>query len=294
LQKSYTVSFLTKQKKKNEGEVPQYYVEKAHPAIIAPAVFEMVQKEVERRKGGKNRHSGAGLFSSKIKCANCGGWYGAKLWHSTSKYRRTVYQCNRKFEDGHRCQTPHFDENTIMELYVKAVNILLSDKNEIIANFKLIQKALFDTSSLEAEKVSFQTELAVTADLLQKCIDENARVALDQADYQQRYDALFVRFSTAKTRIDELTEQITEAKSRGQNIAEFLAGLKKQEGLITEFDEGLWHSLLDYATVYSYKDVRFTFKDGTEIKAIEPTLDNTLDGLTIVRKYAMHPARPSE
>ena len=292
LQKSYTVSFLTKQKKKNEGEVPQYYVEKAHPAIIDPAVFEMVQKEVGRRKHTINRHSGVGIFASRIKCGDCGSWYGAKVWHSNSKYRRTVYQCNRKFEDGGICQTPHLDENTIKELYIKTVNELLSDKNEIIANFTMIQKALFDTSVMEAEKVSLQTELAVTADLIQKCIDENARVALDQADYQQRYDALFTRFSTAQARIDKLAEQISESKARGQKIAEFLKGLKKQEGLIAEFDESLWHNLVDYATVYSYKDVRFTFKDGTEIKAIEPTPDNLLDGITVIRKYTTHPTCP--
>ena len=81
-----------------------------------------------------------------------------------------------------------------------------------------------------------------------------------------------------------MTQQISEAKARGQKIAEFLKGLRKQEGLITEFDESLWHSLVDYATVYSYKDMRFTFKDGTEIKAIEPAPDNSLDGI-IIRKY---------
>ena len=36
LQKSYTVDFLTKKKKINEGELPQYYVENSHPAIITP------------------------------------------------------------------------------------------------------------------------------------------------------------------------------------------------------------------------------------------------------------------
>ena len=76
-----------------------------------------------------------------------------------------------------------------------------------------------------------------------------------------------------------------------QKIAEFLKGLRKQEGLISEFDEGLWHSLVDYATVYSYKDMRFTFKDGTEIKAIEPTPDKSLDGI-IIRKYTTHPTCP--
>ena len=36
LQKSFTVDFLTKKTKVNEGEVPQYYVEDSHPAIIEP------------------------------------------------------------------------------------------------------------------------------------------------------------------------------------------------------------------------------------------------------------------
>lgn len=36
LQKCFTVDFLSKKKKANEGEVPQYYVENSHPAIIVP------------------------------------------------------------------------------------------------------------------------------------------------------------------------------------------------------------------------------------------------------------------
>mgnify|MGYP003851864741 CR=1 FL=1 len=34
LQKTYTVDFLTKKRLKNDGQVPQYYVEESHPAII--------------------------------------------------------------------------------------------------------------------------------------------------------------------------------------------------------------------------------------------------------------------
>jgi hypothetical protein len=193
-------------------------------------------------------------------------WYGSKVWHSNSKYRRTIYQCNGKFKDKNKCQTPHFDETTIKELYVKAVNMLLTDKNEILANLTLIQKTLFDTTAPEAEKVSLQAELAVTADLIQKCIDENASVTLDQNDYQQRYEALVVRFNTAQTRITELTDKICEAKARRHKMAGFIDELKKHDGIITEFDDALWHGLVEYATVYNYKDVRFTFKDGSEIK----------------------------
>lgn len=47
LQKCYTVDFLSKKRKVNEGEVPQYYVEGSHDAIIAPAEWQMVQLEIQ-------------------------------------------------------------------------------------------------------------------------------------------------------------------------------------------------------------------------------------------------------
>ena len=76
---------------KNTGQVPSYFVEQSHPAIIAPETFEMVQAEVARRKQEGGRYSGVSVFSGKIKCGECGGFFGAKVWHSTDKYRRTSY-----------------------------------------------------------------------------------------------------------------------------------------------------------------------------------------------------------
>ena len=52
LQKVFTVDYLTKQKKKNEGELAQYYVEGSHEPIIPPEVWERVQAEFERRRRG--------------------------------------------------------------------------------------------------------------------------------------------------------------------------------------------------------------------------------------------------
>ena len=78
LQKSFTVDFLTKKMKKNEGEVPQYYVEGSHPAIIDPEVFEQVQVEIER--GDKSSYRvAASIFSSKLYCAACGAFTAAKF-----------------------------------------------------------------------------------------------------------------------------------------------------------------------------------------------------------------------
>ena len=119
LQKEFTVDFLTKKHKKNEGEVPQYYVEGNHEAIISPKVFDLVQAELERRKRTKgSRYSGVSIFSNKIKCGDCGSWYGLKVWHSTDKYRKVIYRCNRKFDGDEKCGTPHVTEEEIKECTV--------------------------------------------------------------------------------------------------------------------------------------------------------------------------------
>ncbi len=267
LQKRYTVDFLTKKMKANEGEVPQYYVENSHPAIISPEVFDMVQAEMERRKTIPNRYSGTGMFASRIVCGQCGGFYGSKVWHSTNKYRRTIYQCNSKFKSEEKCRTPHLDEESIKQLFVSAVNRLLADKDEILANFETVKRVLFDTAALDREQADLQSEMAVVNELIQKCVDENARVAQSQDGYHQRYERLVGRFENAKNRFEEVADLRSEAKSRRDRMEAFIDCLRKQEGLITEFDEQLWYSLVDYATVYSDDDVRFTFKDGAIIKA---------------------------
>ena len=44
LQKTFTVDFLTKKRVKNEGHVPQYYVENSHEGIIPKELFLQVRK----------------------------------------------------------------------------------------------------------------------------------------------------------------------------------------------------------------------------------------------------------
>ena len=66
LQKSFTVDFLQKKTKVNEGEVPQYYVEHSHAAIIDPEEWEKVQLELTRRKTSTRRTLCNSPFASKM------------------------------------------------------------------------------------------------------------------------------------------------------------------------------------------------------------------------------------
>ena len=266
LQKSYTVDFLTKKKKVNEGEVPQYYVKNNHPAIITPDVFDMVQRELEQRGQNQGRHSGVHLFSGKIKCGQCGNWYGSKVWHSTDKYRHTIWRCNHKFKNEEICTTPHLTDEEIQEYFLSALRKLLADRDEILMTFELAKNAAFDLTTLIEEQDELQSELLVVSELMQQCIHENAHVALDQTEYQKRYDGLTERFNKAKARMDTVTATISDKQVRQATIEAFLDELRRLD-VVTEFQPALWYSLVDFMTVYSKADVRVTFKDGTEIQA---------------------------
>jgi len=266
MQKCYTADFLTKKQVPNNGVLPQYYVEGDHEAIIPPETFELVQQEMLRRNNRDNRYSGVDIFASRIVCGECGSYYGAKVWHSNSKYRRIIYRCNHKYHDGKTCSTPNLTEDEIKLSFVAAVNRLIANKDEVIANLEGMCQTLFETETLESEREKLNTEMYLLQNMIQAAIAENAHVALEQNIYQKRFDELSGKYEDEKRQHDDIKQQIADKTSARTAASQFIGTLKKMDGLITEFDLSLWGSLLDHATVYSKEDMRYTFKDGTEIK----------------------------
>lgn len=265
LQKTFTVDFLTKKKKLNEGEIPQYYVENSHPAIVSPEVFDLVQHEFKKRKNVKGYKTGSSCFSGKIICGECGSFYGSKVWHSTSRYRRTIWQCNQKFKNEKKCQTPHLYEDVIKQTFLEAFNSLLDNKDEIIEVYKEIIDALTDTSELDKEIAKLQSECEVVAELLHKCVDENARSALDQQQYQQRYTSLVGRYEAVKNGLKKIDDKRLERNAKRESIGVFIREIEQRDKLMNEFDEGLWITTVDAVVVHPEHEITFIFKDGLEL-----------------------------
>ena len=261
LQKSFCVDFLTKKMKPNEGEVPKYYVENSHPAIIEPAAFDEVQAELARRRQAKYNGKG-GCFSSRIICGECGSYFGRKVWHSTDEYRRVIWQCNNKYKGDCVCHTPHVDEEEIKQAFVEAINQMISSKDAIIKQYKAIIKTLTDTSALEQEHAKQQNEYDVVEGLIRRLIAENAQVGLDAEDYARREEELLARYDAAKSTMTDIQTQIQERKNRRMKLTVFIRALEKQDGLITTFDEQLWNATVESVTVNGKDRMVFKFKGG--------------------------------
>ena len=144
------------------------------------------------------------------------------LWHSNCKYRKVVWQRNHKFDGDNHCSTPHLTDDIIQQAFLSATNKLLAIKDTVIADGREIIALLFDTTDLEREQEKLQRETQVVSDMVQQCIYENAHVALDQTEYQKRYNDLPERFEKTKARLDAVTSEIHQMQTQRASIEDFL------------------------------------------------------------------------
>ncbi len=137
LQKSFTVNYLTKKVKKNEGELPQYYVREDHEAIISPWLFDYVQERMKERSFENNqRYSGVTVLSSKLICGKCGGTFTPRPWHSNDEYRKIIWQCRNRWRKEARCKTHNVAD--------KALHYVIHDTARDIALERKLADVLTD------------------------------------------------------------------------------------------------------------------------------------------------------
>ena len=267
IQKEYTADFLDKTRRKNMGEIPQYYVEEHHEPIIPPDLFDFVQSEIKRREQN-GKHSGVSIFANKIKCGCCDGYYGAKVWHSTDKYRRVIYRCNKKYaHKGKPCSTKHLTEEEIKQIFVKALNSLVELKEHVIAELTDLIDSVCRTGTLMEDRNSVEQELSVLAEQLETLIRENARVAQDQTAYLNQENEIRAFYVENQGHLARLDERIAARESKRNTLEGMIQVVCGINGEQTAFDEDLWGGLLDHIAVKEDGQVVVVFKGEIEINA---------------------------
>lgn len=151
LQKTHVVDFLSKKVRPNRGELPQYYISEDHEPIIPPEKFKMVQEEMQRRKDAGGKAQSVSIFSGRIVCGDCGGFYGRKIWHSNTGYRSWHWHCNNKFAKRKYCSTPTLKEESLQETFLEVFNGLIKRRAEIEENYRLCLDAITDTTEYERQ-----------------------------------------------------------------------------------------------------------------------------------------------
>ncbi len=159
-------------------------------------------------------------------CGDCGSYFGAKVWHSNSKYRRVIYQCNSKFKGEHFCTTPHLYEPEIQQKFLNAFSRYFGQKDVAIRNCQFVLNQL---------KIQDEHNADLQAEF--ERINEKLKQYISSGGTNSDYSELNARYEEIAARIDAEERLAVERKDRIAKMQDILRVLKKFDFILETFDE---------------------------------------------------------
>lgn len=143
LQKTYSLDCISKKTVKNCGELPMYYIEGSHEAIIDKAIFDKTQLEIARRaeKFSKpNAKRTPYTFTGLLRCGICGKHYRRRIAHPNSKYKKVIWICPTFDTCGKTvCPSQQLPENILLAETSEVLGLKEWDRETLLGRVKEIQ-----------------------------------------------------------------------------------------------------------------------------------------------------------
>lgn len=245
LQKTYTTDFLTKKRIKNNGTVPQYYVEGDHEAIIPKDIFLLVQEELIRRRvvhtsenGKRHCYSCKHCFAQIVFCGECGEFYRRIHWNNRG-CKSIVWRCCSRLENtGHACHSRTVNETLLEQVVIDAINRVLCQKDDFLQTLR----ANIATVVLQGD--------ALSPEVIDERLNKLQKELLKKVNQKDDYDAiadeiLRLRDQRRQAEVDSVIKD--EQMKQIRDLQDFV---KSQPATITEFDETLVSRLIAKITVF--------------------------------------------
>lgn len=278
-QKTYTIDFLTKKRVKNDGIVPQYYIEDDHEAIIPKELFYQVQEEKARRASlsktavarrakqeqekEKSKYSSKFALSDIMVCKECGQPYRRQVW---SKYgqKSAVWRCENRLKNGTKnCKySPTYKEEILHEAIMTAINSVVENRGEFVGAFRENVIRVIGSYSTKNVPTVYDGQIEKLQGEMLALIEENAKQGVITEDFDERYKGISEQINALKQKKLELVREQKMAANFQQRLDDMDACLKKTTCEVRDFDNDLVRRLL--LTIKAVKDdlIEIQFKSG--------------------------------
>ncbi len=279
LQKTYIVDCISKKSKKNNGELPQYYINGNHPAIIDSDTFDRVQLEIAKRRGKprtseKQAKTMLGKYSSKyaltelLICGNCGSRYRRVTWARNGK-KKVVWRCVSRLDYGTKyCKdSPTVEETVLQDAIVCSINSLLSDKRECLEVLKMNIRRGLEIGTVGNDEYSIKLrmdELRKSRDVITQKIVHNEG---DMAEFE-------TQFKLIADELQELNNQLVDIENNRTNAMASLAVLEDVTEIadtsdthLTEYNDAIVRQIVEQIKVHNDNSIDITFIGGITEKA---------------------------
>lgn len=271
LQKTYITDPISKRVKKNNGELPMYYVENSHPAIIERRIFDRVQEEIARRAGKKKvkqtgtktelgRYSGKYALTELLYCGECGTPYRRCTWSRDGK-KKIVWRCVSRLDYGKKyCKNSPSVEESRLHNAIAAAITKKANSEEI--NIGGIMNHIESFGSQRDTDGIIQRQRRIAE--IEKVIDDLARLNSDEAqngELDYKFSELYAELYSMKDELEEMQSDVSALDGDMLNeMREVVTGLKNHP---VEYDDKVVRQLIDCIKVMSADMIKICFKDGT-------------------------------
>ena len=271
LQKTYITDPISKRVKKNNGELPMYYVENSHPAIIERRIFDRVQEEIARRAGKKKvkqtgtktelgRYSGKYALTELLYCGECGTPYRRCTWSRDGK-KKIVWRCVSRLDYGKKyCKNSPSVEESRLHNAIAAAITKKANSEEI--NIGGIMDHIESFGSRRDTDGIIQRQRRISE--IEKVIDDLARLNSDEAQSSEldyKFSELYAELYSVKDELEEMQSDAATLDGDMLNeMREVVTGLKNHP---VEYDDKVVRQLIDCIKVMSADTIKICFKDGT-------------------------------
>ena len=271
LQKTYITDPISKRVKKNNGELPMYYVENSHPAIVERRIFDRVQEEIARRAGKKKvkqtgtktelgRYSGKYALTELLYCGECGTPYRRCTWSRNGK-KKIVWRCVSRLDYGKKyCKNSPSVEESRLHNAIAAAITKKANSEEI--NIGGIMNHIESFGSQRDTDGIIQRQRRIAE--IEKVIDDLARLNSDEAqsgELDYKFSELYAELYSVKDELEEMQSDAATLDGDMLNeMREVVTGLKNHP---VEYDDKVVRQLIDCIKVMSADTIKICFKDGT-------------------------------
>lgn len=127
LQKTYSEDVLPYRKRKNNGELPKYYVKNTHEPIVERVQYELANILLKERGQQVNSKCGQYPLSRKIRCGECGTVYRRKITNQIP-----YWVCRQHDNSKDDCGGQRITEDAVHEVFVRLYNKLKENYARIL------------------------------------------------------------------------------------------------------------------------------------------------------------------
>lgn len=276
LQKPYISDIFTRQSKKNNGELPQYYVHDCHPTIIDRDTFGRAQEEMARRSSLKKvttstktelaKYSGKYVLTELLNCGNFGTPYHRVTW-TQSGAKRIVWRCINRLEYGKTfCKdSPTLNESDIHAAVISAMNEMFSTKTMR----GLLKSSISSAVAGSEDSMSLPAIENKLCDLHQRqlvLLGLATSAGAESTEYDEEMNKVTKERLSLIAKRTELEKNHVDTADIDRRMESIELSLEAISGNILTFDEISVRQTVTGIKVISKEKLLVRFTDGTEIK----------------------------